>query len=186
MMDPGMKQVPWNRQLDFQSHQQTSSACGHSPEWPRRLDQHLGFIFTVWSFKEISNECSFSSVSPNNEAIGSSPWISKIIRRLIRGSIDERCDNGLEFFPPCRVIASTFGSHNWHWDWEAGHSRLVDGGYSKQGNLDTRLVLCGCKICRSLHTPVKIFRVYVEALAGFRHVFNPGGLNIILKAASLK
>lgn len=46
--------------------------------------------------------------------------------------------------------------------------QIVMWQVKKQGNLLTRLVLCHCKMSRSLHPPTGILKVYVEALMGFR------------------
>ena len=63
---------------------------------------------------------------------------------------------------------------------EADHSRWVGGRFDKKGNLHLRLVLCGHKISRSLHPPIRILKVYIKALTGFSHVFSTDGLNTTL------
>ena len=49
--------------------------------------------------------------------------------------------------------------------------------FNKQGDSHVRLVLGGSKTSRSLHLPTRIWKVYIEALMGFGHVFYPDGLN---------
>lgn len=58
---------------------------------------------------------------------------------------------------------------------EAGHSILVGGSVHKQENLLLRLVL-GTKR-QSLHSPARIFKVYIEALAGFDQLDHQSSLN---------
>ena len=58
---------------------------------------------------------------------------------------------------------------------EADHSRLVGGRSNKQGNLQMRFVLN--KTGNSPHLPARIFRVYIEALMRFSHIYSPDGLN---------
>ena len=43
-----------------------------------------------------------------------------------------------------------------------------------------KIVLGGWKKGRSLHLPIRIFKVYVKALAGFIHVHHSEGLNSTL------
>lgn len=57
---------------------------------------------------------------------------------------------------------------------------MVGGRFGKQENLHMRLVLNGCKTSRSLHTPLRILKVCIEAFIGFSHVFSSDGLNILL------
>lgn len=50
-----------------------------------------------------------------------------------------------------------------------------------------RLVLHGHKMRRPPQTPTGIFKVCIEALTGFSHVFSPDGLNTYsLKAVTLE
>ena len=51
---------------------------------------------------------------------------------------------------------------------------MVGGGFNKQGNLYTRLVLGGHKTGGSPHPPARILKVY---LTTFSLVFSPDGLN---------
>lgn len=60
---------------------------------------------------------------------------------------------------------------------EAGYSRLVGGGFNKQGNEFTRLVLGSGRTSRSPHLPTRVFKVYRETLMGFSHLFSPDGLS---------
>lgn len=55
---------------------------------------------------------------------------------------------------------------------EADHCRSVGGSFNKQGNLLTRLVLVGHKMSRSWHPVARIINVYIEALAGFSHIWS--------------
>lgn len=54
--------------------------------------------------------------------------------------------------------------------------QMVGGSFNKQGNLHRRLVLGGLKIS-NLIPPDRVIKIYIEALAGFGHVYCPGGLN---------
>ena len=63
---------------------------------------------------------------------------------------------------------------------EAEDCRLVGGRFNKQEKLLTRLVLCAHKVSRSLHSPARIFKVYIEDLIGFGHMYCPDGLNVFL------
>ena len=54
---------------------------------------------------------------------------------------------------------------------ETEPSRSVGGRCNNQGNLHTRLVLGGYKMCRSQHLPSKILKVYIEALTSFSHIY---------------
>ena len=56
------------------------------------------------------------------------------------------------------------------------HSRLVGGSFNKQGNLHLRLFL-GHKMSKSLHLPVRIIKIYMEALIELYHKYHPSGLN---------
>lgn len=60
---------------------------------------------------------------------------------------------------------------------EAGHSKLVGGGFNKQRNLGMRLVFHGLKTGRSPCLPTWILKVYIETLTGFSHVYHSAGLN---------
>lgn len=62
----------------------------------------------------------------------------------------------------------------------ADHSRLVDDGFNKQGYLFMRLLLRVCKMSRSSLPPIRILKVYMEALTGFGNVYHPDGLNNLL------
>ena len=53
------------------------------------------------------------------------------------------------------------------------------GSFNKPGNLQTKFVLGGCKMSRSLPLPPRILS-FIEALTGFSHVFSPDGPNNIL------
>lgn len=54
---------------------------------------------------------------------------------------------------------------------EAVPARLVGGSFKKPGDLPMRLILGGCARSRSSHPPVRILKVYTEALTGFSHVY---------------
>ena len=55
------------------------------------------------------------------------------------------------------------------------HSRWVGGRFNEHGNLTMRLVLSDQKASRSLHPPTRTWKIYTEALIGFRHICNPDG-----------
>lgn len=57
---------------------------------------------------------------------------------------------------------------------------LVGCSFKKQGDLHRKLVLSGCKTNISEPLPVRILRVYVEALVRFSRIYCPDGLNITL------
>lgn len=40
-----------------------------------------------------------------------------------------------------------------------------------------KFVLSGCKMSKSLPPPTRVLKVYIEALAGFSHVYRPDGPN---------
>lgn len=53
---------------------------------------------------------------------------------------------------------------------------LIDGRFSNQGNLPTRLVLGG-RMCRSLYRPSRILKVYVKTFTGLNTtLLSPGYL----------
>ena len=60
---------------------------------------------------------------------------------------------------------------------EADHSRLVSGRLNKQGNFTHETCLGSHKTSSSQHLPIRILKVYTEALIGFGHIFGPDGLN---------
>ena len=53
---------------------------------------------------------------------------------------------------------------------------MVGGRFNKEENLHMRLVLGGHEM-RSRHPPVRILKVYTEALTGFSHIYCPDGLS---------
>ena len=63
---------------------------------------------------------------------------------------------------------------------ETDHSRLVNGGFNKQENLCTRLILGSHKRSRSPQAPARILKVCIELLTKFSHVSSPDGLNSTL------
>ena len=67
--------------------------------------------------------------------------------------------------------------HKWRLKKEADRSWLVGGSFNKQGNLRKKLILGCWKMNRSPHPPIRILRVYTEALTGFSHIYHPDGPN---------
>lgn len=62
-------------------------------------------------------------------------------------------------------------------------------GLISKGTYIRGLSLMAHKMSRSPYLPVKIFTIYIEALTGFSHIFNPNGLNNLpssLKVAYFK
>lgn len=54
---------------------------------------------------------------------------------------------------------------------ERGSRLPIDSGkFSKQKNLHKKLVLGGQSMSKSLHLPITILKVYIEALPGFSHM----------------
>ena len=54
---------------------------------------------------------------------------------------------------------------------------LMGGRFNKKGYLHTSFVLDDHKKNKSPYSPVRIFKVCIEALSGFSHVFGSHGLN---------
>ena len=53
----------------------------------------------------------------------------------------------------------------------------MGGRFNKKGYLHTNFVLDDHKKNKSPYSPVRIFKVCIEALSGFSHVFSLDGLN---------
>ena len=60
---------------------------------------------------------------------------------------------------------------------EANHFVLMGGRFNKKVYLHTSLVLDDHKKNKSPYSPVRIFKVCIEVLSGFSHVFCSDGLN---------
>lgn len=56
-------------------------------------------------------------------------------------------------------------------------SKVVGGRFNKEGNLHTRYVFSSRKTSRWLHLATRIFRVYIEAFPGLRHMPPQDGLS---------
>lgn len=61
---------------------------------------------------------------------------------------------------------------------EAAHSRLVGGGFKKQGNFQGLSWAAARPV--TFAPTHQILKVYTDALTGFNHVHSPDGLNTIL------
>lgn len=68
------------------------------------------------------------------------------------------------------------------WKKDAGHSRLVSVSFNKQRNLLMNLLLDSWKTSESLHSPVRIFKVYTgtKAYTEFSQLYHPDDISNIL------
>lgn len=57
------------------------------------------------------------------------------------------------------------------------HPRLMSGEFNKRGNLQTKLVLGSTRWVDFCPPPIRILKVYKQALMGFCHIPSPEGLN---------
>lgn len=109
---------------------------------------------------------------------------------LTSGSKSEVISINLLYWELVGSKLRSFLSEIWNWvpymkgkekpQKEVDGSRLGGGRFNEQGNLHTRLVLEGLKASRSPQWPSRIFRVYMEGLTGFSHIYHPNGLSTTL------
>lgn len=68
-------------------------------------------------------------------------------------------------------------SHETTRDWRKDHSRLIGGNFNEQWNLFTRIVLGSHRKANFSNPPVRLLKVYREALVGFSHIPSAYSLN---------